>query len=506
MNYILKHWRGELPLAVSFWVNVFFINIGIRALESWVVGTSPMENPVFVSRFAIFYLLLTIAVVYPWQMVGLWRSAQKHIKETKRRFWSGVVKVLMVLGFIGTLGNLMGSWPMYKEFYYLGFGKDVYSDYRIDLIDDGLLIHLQGGLGFGVSKEVEKLIDKNPGIEGIVLDSVGGRVYEGRELSKIIKSNGLDTYTIKGCYSACGTAFISGKKRYLAMGANLAFHQYNSGTRNTDIYIDMSSEQKKDLMIYENSGISRDFIDRIFLAGKDDLWYPTIDEMMAAEVIHEIFSPSVIKPINYDRFSIVEIDNGLLSIPAFYALKKYENDTYNVILNDIVRKMEKGAGSLEIQQAVEGYVQVISSRSLPVTSDDAVIAFARASINTLSILEAQEPILCMKNLFPEQYGSLDITQYLSNEEMMPMIEAMSLVITESYESPDNTEIDIAAAEELLSRVVAVLGDDASYLAGHGLKNRDEYSKSCKTIIGFYELILESNKATAGNGLRYVFSP
>ena len=64
----------------------------------------------------------------------------------------------------------------------------------------------------------------------------------------------------------------------------------------------------------------------------------------------------------------------------------------------------------------------------------------------------------------------------------------------------------AAAEELMSRVVVELGDDAGYLEAQGLKNREEYSKACKAIISFYELILQSNKTTAGNGLRYAFSP
>jgi hypothetical protein len=506
LAYILRHWRGELSLAISFWVNVFLINIGIRIFEAWLTEAPPIENPVLASQFTITYVFLSLAIVYPWRIIGLWRSANRHIEETKKRFWPGAVKVLVVLGLLGTLGKLSMSWPVYKDLYQIGFGKDEYGDYRVDLIDDGSLIHLKGGLGFGISKEVRRLIAKNPNVKGIILDSIGGRIYEGRELSKIILINGLDTYTLKGCYSACGMAFISGNKRYLANGANLAFHQYNSGAKSLDPYVDIPSEQKKDLMIYKRRGISQDFIDRIFTAKQDDLWYPTIDEMIVAGVIHEVVNPSTLKPIQYGSFNAGELEDALKNIPAFQTIKKYEPKTYQQIVRDMEAQMKKGASILEIQQVVGGYVQVIASKVLPKTSDDALIAFARETINVLRMLEKKEPILCMKNLFPEQYGSLEMTKYLSNEELKPMMDALNLVIIDSYKGPSNSKIDTAAAEELMSWVVAELGDDAGYLEAQGLKNRKEYSKACKAVIRFYELILRSNKKTAGNGLRYAFGP
>jgi len=131
--------------------------------------------------------------------------------------------------------------------------------------------------------------------------------------------------------------------------------------------------------------------------------------------------------------------------------------------------------------------------------------FADETISVLKKLENEDPILCMKNLYPEQYGSLEMTKYFSNDEMMPMMNALSLVIVDSY-NPDNFTTDIAAAEKLMTQVVIQLGDDASYLEATGLQNREEYSKACKTVIRFYEGILSNTNKVAGNGLRYVFTP
>jgi len=505
LDYIGKHWRGQLSLATSFWINVFTINIGIRLFDTWLNEASPIENPVVASQVIIIYSFILLAIVYPWQIIGVWRSANRHAEETKNVFWPSVVKITVVLGLSTTFGLLSTSWPVYKDLYHIGFEKDEYGDYRVELVEDGKLIHLKGSLGFGISKEVNKLIAKNPNVEGIILDSIGGRVYEGRKLSEIILINSLDTYTLNGCYSACGTAFISGNMRYLAKDANLAFHQYRQISESFELYGDMTSEQKKDLMIYQRRDISQDFIDKIFKAKQDDLWYPTVDEMLDAGVVHEVVNPSSLKPINYGTFTADALDEAFKNNSVFQVIKKYEPKVYTQIMEEMKAQMKKGASIVEIKQQVSGYVVSIADRSLPLTSNKAVIEFTSLNLKTLAILEKKDPILCMKYLFPEEYGSLKFTKYLTKEYIELMYDAFSLVIVDSYES-NNAKIDSVAAEQLIEQVAEQLGDDARYFETQELANKEDYSKACKTVIRFYKLILANDDKIAGNGLRYAYSP
>ena len=505
LTYLGKHWRGEFPLAISFWVNLILINIGIRLFQTWFTEASPIENPVSASQLAIVYISVALAIVYPWQIIGLWRSANKHIEETKKRLWGGGAKVVVVLGLLAILGNLTNSWPIYKDLFQLGFGKDEYGEYRVALIEDGSFIHIEGGLGFGISENVRRLIAKNPSVKAVILDSSGGRIYEGRELSKIILNNDLDTYSLRGCYSACGTAFISGKKRYLGTGANLAFHQYQSPGKGLDPYIDIPSEQKKDLVIYLERGVSQEFIDSIFIAEKDDLWYPTIDEMLNAGVIHGIVNPSDLRPIEYGSIDSIELERVFGNFPAYQTIKKYEPETYNRLIGNLVEKMREGASLIEIQQIVGNYIELLAEQHLPKTSDRALIMFARATILSLGKLEKIDPILCMKALDPQRYGTIRFSKYLSSEDLMPMMDAVNLVIIDSYGSNDR-QLDVEAAESLMAEIVIQLGDDALYLEAQGLKNRSDYSRACKSIIKFYRLILLNDDEMSANGLRYAFSP
>ena len=86
MNYIRKHWRGELSLPISFWINFVLLNIGIRVFEAWLTDYSPFENPVTFSRLLILYVILALAIIYPWQIIGLWRACNRHIAELGKSF------------------------------------------------------------------------------------------------------------------------------------------------------------------------------------------------------------------------------------------------------------------------------------------------------------------------------------------------------------------------------------------------------------------------------------
>ena len=67
------------------------------------------------------------------------------------------------------------------------------SEYTLDLKKNNTLVHLQGGLGLGISDEVTELLATHLDVEGIILDSQGGWINEGQRLADLISSYGLDS-------------------------------------------------------------------------------------------------------------------------------------------------------------------------------------------------------------------------------------------------------------------------------------------------------------------------
>ena len=507
MGYIRKHWRGEFSLAVSFWINVFLFNCMISLFLAFLFWNEPIKNPVTYARVVISFLVFVLAIVYPWQIIGLWRSCNRHIETSSKRFWARTAQVLVVLGFISTLGNLASSWPMYQDLLRLGFGEDEDGNYSLKLEKNNTLIHLQGGLGFGVSKEVGQLLRKYPEVKGIILDSYGGRIYEGRELSKLISAYDLDTYSLEGCYSAATTAFISGRKRFLGIGANLAFHQYRMDYESFDALIDIEEEQAKDLLLFQQQGVKSEFLDRIFYTDHDDLWYPTVDEMLDAGVIHGIVNTSDLLPVEYVSISkeIVETDEVLLDIPFYKIIRKYEPEIYRKIKAELAEQIKKGASLFDLQRAGANILEPLATSLMPRTSDEALIQFYQIVLVGLTKLKEIDPMLCLKAIYPKQYGSVSLSQYLSNDEITSMLDTFSRIIIDAHEK-DNPVVDADAAELVLDSLLIELGEHASYLELGSLQNTNDYERHCNAVIKFYEMIIVKDKAEACNLLRYLMSP
>ena len=505
MSYIRKHWRGELSLGVSFWVNLVLLNVGIKLLVLLFPYSRIIENPVSTARLVIIFGAFAFLIVCPWQIIGLWRSCNNHIEKSGRRFWARSAQVFVVLGFVLTLGKLNASWPIYKELFCVGFGKDdEFGNYTVTLEKNNTLVHLQGGLGFGVSEDIAKLLKKYPEVEGIILDSYGGRIYEGRELAKLISNYGLDTYSLEGCYSAATTAFIAGKNRLLGMGANLAFHQYRRGYKNLGVLVDMEVEQAKDLVIFQKQGINSEFLDKLFNTPHDDLWYPTVDEMLGAGVIHGILNPSDLLPVEYPAITSKEVDKVLSEIPLYRTIEKYDPDTYRKIQAEFEAEINKGASYVELKEAGDHAIARLAFAAMQESSDEAIIQVIHAIVNALKTLKDKDPVLCMKFLYPEQYGRISFPDYLSEDIQTAMLDAMNKVIIDAYEK-NNPAVDTEAAELLMEELGLELGEYADYMELEGLQNTDDYRRHCDAVIKIYQLILNEDESTAANTLRYMFS-
>ncbi len=502
ISYIRKHWRGELSLAVSFWINLFLLNIVILLFWALLGYSEILENPVISARVVLVFYAFAILIVYPWQIIGLWRSCNNHIKKSGKRFWPRTAQVLVVLGIIGTLVNLNSYWPTYKSLFRLAFVKGEFESYTIKLEKNDTLIHLQGGLGFGVSDEVAKLLKKYPEVKGIILDSIGGRIYEGRKLAKLISAYGLDTYSLKGCYSAATIAFIAGEKRFLGMEANLAFHQYKMDYEGLDAFANTEEEQAKDLLLFRQQGVKSEFIERLFETSHDDLWYPTVDEMLDAGVIHGIVNPSDLLPVEYG-FDAEDFDEAFLDIPMFKTIQQYEPVTYRKLMAEFEEQIKKGATQIELQHAGANVFKSLAFTAMARTSDEAIIQFAQAMVGRLKKFKEIDPILCMKMLYPQQYGILDFSKYSSDGEY-PIDDVMNKIIIDAYEK-NNPVVNTEAAELLMEELVLKLGEYAYYLELEGLQNTDDYEGHCDAVIRLYELILEEDKIAGGNILRYMFS-
>jgi len=223
--WIGRHWRGELRLSISWWINC----VALTLLLFWLIPRIAYASGISSDNSAASYtailglVILQTALIPLWQMVGLWQASDRALHTADRIYTARLTQIAAVLFtlLIATRGLVAGSEQILAARVAWALGP---YQYQVALLPGAREIEVNGGLGFGVTAAVSKLLASNPDVRRIRLNSGGGALSEGVHLRELIIAHGLDTYSSSECSSACVSAFIGGRFRYLKRGARMGFH------------------------------------------------------------------------------------------------------------------------------------------------------------------------------------------------------------------------------------------------------------------------------------------
>jgi hypothetical protein len=287
LTYIKQHWRGRNSLAQAFWVNLVILFVVLGLVEQFIFPPYIKDEPVVTVAVFVYFIVVKL-IVYPWQVVGVLRACDLRIKSDSGRSWATAAQIALVMSLAVTLIATIETYQKLQV-----FKRDLElramilpgPEYSLDLVKQGKLIHLQGPFEIGITRKVTQLIARNPEVVGIILDSEGGQIYEGRGLARLIRKYELQTFSLEKCLSSCTTAFVAGTTRTLGTNARLGFHQYK--TYSLIPSINVANEQAKDMAIFVKQGVSPEFLEKIFVQPPESIWWPEIDELIAAGVVHQ---------------------------------------------------------------------------------------------------------------------------------------------------------------------------------------------------------------------------
>ncbi len=273
LTYIKQHWRGRNSLAQAFWVNLVILFVVLGLVEQFIFPPYIKDEPVVTVAVFVYFIVVKL-IVYPWQVVGVLRACDLRIKSDSGRSWATVAQIALVMSLAVTLVATIETYQKLQV-----FKRDLElkamilpePEYSLDLVKQGKLIHLQGPFEIGITRRVTQLIAHNPEVVGIILDSEGGQIYEGRGLARLIRKYELQTFSLEKCLSSCTTAFVAGTTRTLGTNARLGFHQYK--TYSLIPSINVANEQAKDMAIFVKQGVSPEFLEKIFVQPPESIWW-----------------------------------------------------------------------------------------------------------------------------------------------------------------------------------------------------------------------------------------
>ncbi len=160
--------------------------------------------------------------------------------------------------------------------------------YRIEILEDGTRVSLTGSIEFGTTEAMRTVLEKHPDVRVLVLESIGGHIYEARGIAKLAIRRGLDTLVLGTCASACTTAFMGGKVRKIGPAGRLGFHQYGWVAAYNSPFNNLKEEQETDRRFYAGRGVAQKFLARIFEAPHSQIWFPMTTQLIDAGVVHRV--------------------------------------------------------------------------------------------------------------------------------------------------------------------------------------------------------------------------
>jgi hypothetical protein len=297
-RYISDHWRGRHGLAWSFWINL----VGLRAAIILAqIATAPAGDEVyhFPGPWIWFLMALFHGLVFLWQIVGVLRSAENHLRDTGSQASVWGAQIALVAVFWITASYALEAWqltlPKPEDQDHLArMDREHASKYSLTLSDDRKILFLKGSIELGITRNMEA-IAKQGGLQLVVLDSAGGNVFEARGLARVFRENNLNTHVETTCSSACTLAFIGGRKRTLSSTGRIGFHQYRFDANISIIAANPVEEQERDRKLFSDSGVSEAFLEKMFQSRSSDMWFPDAKDMLDASVVNGI-SDTVLLP------------------------------------------------------------------------------------------------------------------------------------------------------------------------------------------------------------------
>ena len=283
IRYAMRHWRGELPLAVTWWVNGIALAVVSLVADSWAaeLGLVPAIDTRL--RFTLWLAagIVLLLLVPAWQVIGSFRAADRHVREVGTilagRLVQALTTLLMLLLALRFLIFAGEAWSGARVAY--PFGR---SDYVVAVTANGRLLEVSGGFIFGLADDVRRALDENPRVRRVRLESGGGSLSEARRVRELIRERNLDTDSRTQCSSACVSAYIGGNHRLLRRSARLGFHLPRNpgfGLRSA-----VTADYAAEMGYFRRRGVPRWFRSRWIMTGRE-FWYPTPRQLRAAGIV-----------------------------------------------------------------------------------------------------------------------------------------------------------------------------------------------------------------------------
>lgn len=274
-NYFLRHWRGDLPLAQSYWINVVVTNVIVR-LALYLFATYVADSvPALVLLVAILSFWPGFLLLVLWQIVGVARAANRYAQQSSASANPILARIaLFVLACTFASGFVRTGIPQITDAIRIARGDPQWPDPVVFVLPNGREVEFSGTIKFGSAAKLDRLLLEHPEIKILQLDTGGGRDREAFAMAAVARTHKLNTYVGVHCASAGVIVFLAGQERILRNNAKVGFHAWRAEGTTGSIAND---RQVKILM---EAGANTSFTEQAINTPSESMWYPDLQELV----------------------------------------------------------------------------------------------------------------------------------------------------------------------------------------------------------------------------------
>lgn len=424
VNYFKRHWKGELSLSTSYWINGTLIVGACTVLILFALKSIPELNWSIRSISAVAILLIVgYLLAWLWSVVGIWRSAGHHVERGGSPIWANLAKGVVIFGGLSMAGQLITNYiPALKEYGLLVAGVDSLGEpAEMAVSANGRDIIVRGMLVEGTAERFATIVSNAPRAKTIVLDSRGGRLLEAMRMAELIRQKQLNTYVEDQCASACTLALIAGVDRAANANAKIGFHQ--ASFPGMDAETARANDEFKRL--YAKAGIDGDFVRRASEVSASNMWYPQHEELVAAGVLNRQ-SLGGESSASISKYSTREEFEAELNKTPLWPLLRQK---YPAIAQEAIDKAwdvgQRGGTDAQVTNASRAVIAAAYPKILKIAPADVLADYVSLASDQLAAAKSVSIEACDRFLRSE----LDITRVLPREyadrEMKILIRALS---------------------------------------------------------------------------------
>lgn len=450
------------------------------------------------AAFLIFLALWTYAYI---------KSVCRFVDDRPKQFLHLSLAALLI-GFTWLLPNRFDLQKIYVGYDLIKTALST-KPYELVVFNRGRDIKVQGRLIYGVDRDVEQLLQSNPLLDTIHLESLGGYIQAGKYLGNVISSAGLKTYVRRHCASACSLAFVHGKTRYISEGSRIGFHSASFGMLSGS---DWSELNEYMAAIYSAAGVSDSFIDKVLRTPAEEMWYPSSVELKEAGVVDQIIDGAILaNPIKSEALGFEDIQAELQKWPSYQALKMHFPAVYEDLLEKIRQMISDGLPMIEIQSAIkESLFTDLFPLMVTKADSEVLLSYLKVSYQQMKYLLSNDPRACAYLINPATFTTaVNPVSVLPEELLISDHAALAAVIksaSRGSETDDKAQQE-TSFQEVWKRFSISQPELANVIESPPSSYLEQEALYCSAFVALWERLLKhQNRQVARQAARYLLSP